>query len=78
MRSEERAAIFPGTVPRRRTDFARVKTVFVGVEGVGVWVGVDLHRLEGVKRDMVRLPDTGVDGRPIVSNHIFSRLYLSF
>lgn len=64
MRSEERAAILPGTVPRRRTDFARVKTVFVGIEDVGVRVGVELHRLEGVKRDIVRLPDTGVNGSP--------------
>jgi hypothetical protein len=65
-RSEERAASLPGTVPCWRTAFARVKIVFVGVEGVedGVRVGVETFRLVGVKREMVRLADTGVAGRP--------------
>ena len=71
MCSEERAATLPGTVPRRRTDFARLKIVFVGTEGedVGERVGVvKRRRFDGVKRDIVRLTDTGVNGRATISN----------
>ena len=65
-RSDDRAASFPGTLPRWRTALARVKIVFLGVEGVddGVRVGLEPIRLVGVKREMVRLADTGVAGRP--------------
>jgi hypothetical protein len=71
VRSEERAATLPGTVPRRRTDFAWVNIVLIGVDGdeAGDRVGVEMHRLEGVKRDTVRLIDMGVDGSPFISNH---------
>ena len=46
-----------------------MKIVFVGIEGVedGVRVGVETFRLVGVKREMVRLADTGVAGRPFPS-----------
>jgi hypothetical protein len=58
----------PGTVPRRRTAFARVKMVFVGADGVeGDRVGVAVHRFVGVKRETVRLTDCGVRGRTIIS-----------
>ena len=74
MRSEERAATLPGTVPRRRTDFAWVNIVLVGIEGdeVGDRAGVEMHRLEGVKRDTVRFTDTGVNRIPFISNHCTS------
>jgi hypothetical protein len=59
--------IFPGTVPRRRAAFARVKIVFVdGVDGVR---GVAVHCFVGVKRETVRLPDCGVGGRPVVNRN---------
>ena len=64
-----RAASFPGTVPRRRVAFARVKIVLRGVEGavddfeIGVRVGVERFLFVGVKRDIVRFAETGVSGR---------------
>ena len=67
LRSADRAASLPGTVPRLRTDFARVKIVltdFDGVEG-DFAVGVDRMRLDGVKSETVRLPETGVNGTPV-------------
>jgi hypothetical protein len=75
-RSEARAASLPGTVPRWRTALARVKIVFVGVEGVedGVRVGVETFRLVGVKREMVRLADTGVAGRPFRQQINYGRI----
>jgi len=43
-----------------------VKIVVLGVEGVddGVFVGVEMVLLVGVKSEMVRLAETGVAGRP--------------
>jgi hypothetical protein len=64
-RSVVRAASLPGTVPRRRRAFARVKIVVTGVEAVlGVLAeGVDGPFLVGVKSEMVRFAETGVKGR---------------
>jgi hypothetical protein len=64
-RSEVRAASLPGTVPRPRRAFARVKTVVTGVEAVlGVrGVGVERPFLVGVKSETVRFAETGVRGR---------------
>lgn len=70
MRSAHRAASLPGTVPLLSTDFACVKIVLMGVDGVegvvGAFVGVESMRLEGVKSEIVRLPETGVSGMPVV------------
>lgn len=70
VRSAHRAASLPGTVPLLSTAFARVKIVLTGVDGVeGIvsdFVGVERMRLEGVKSEIVRLPETGVKGRPVV------------
>ena len=65
-RSADRAASFPGTVPLLSTAFARVNTVLMGVDGVeGDFVGVLRMRFEGVKRETVRFPETGVNGKPV-------------
>lgn len=76
----ERAESLTGTVPRRRTDFACVKTVLVGVEryDVGVRTGVDVPLLIGVKRDTVRLAEEGVNGRPfLLATHQWSKPFFA-
>jgi len=66
-RSADRAASFPWTVPLLSTDLARVNIVLTGAVGVeGDFVGVERMRLDGVKSETVRLPETGVNGRPVV------------
>ena len=69
MRSALRAASLAGAVPLLSTAFARVKIVLTGVDGVegivGDFGGVERMRLEGVKSEIVRLPETGVNGRPV-------------
>jgi hypothetical protein len=43
-----------------------VKIVLTGVDGVeGDFVGVDRMRLDGVKSETVRLPETGVNGTSV-------------
>jgi hypothetical protein len=49
-----------GTVPRERSDLARVKRVGCTE---GEWVGVVRGRRVGVKREIVRFTETGVIGR---------------
>ena len=59
-----RAANLHGVVPRRKTAFARVKTVDVdpGDAEPGVFVGVVRRRFVGVNKDTVRFTETGVIG----------------
>ena len=63
-RSVFRAASLHGAVPRRRTAFARVKTVDVEPGDVepGDFVGVVRRRFVGVNNETVRFTETGVIG----------------
>jgi hypothetical protein len=77
-RSDSRDVSFPGTVPRRSTDFACVNTVFVRVDGeaVGEREGVDESFLVGVNNETVRLTETGVMGMATSAKGQKTEVYL--